>query len=154
MTRTQIKAILMTATLMGTALVQGCAPVRDTYAARPADVYGAVSGQVVMLTRQALPEEAIIEVAILDDSNVNPAPAILGSTALDGQGPMPFPFRLTYRHDSLIPGHTYRVEATLATNGHILYLAEVPVTVSATPGPDVVIGDVILRPAPAKPKSN
>lgn len=152
MTRTLIKATLMAATLLGTALVQGCAPVRDTYAARPAETYGTVSGQVVMLTRQALPEEAVIEVAILDNSNVNPAPAILGNTSLDGQGPMPFPFRLTYRRDALIPGHTYRLEASMATNGRILSVGEVPVTLSATPGPEADLGDVILRPVPPKPK--
>lgn len=148
-----MKAALMAAALMGTVLVQGCAPVRDTYAARPAEIFGTVSGQVVMLTRQALPEEAIIEVAILDDSNADPAPAILGNTALDGQGPMPFPFRLTYRRDALIPGHSYRVEASMASNGKILFVTEMPVTLSATPGPDSDIGDLILRPAPPKPKS-
>lgn len=154
MARTLIKATLMAATLLGAALVQGCAPVRDSYAARPADVYGTVTGQVVMLTRQALPEEAVIEVAILDDSNADPAPGILGNTLIEGQGPMPFPFNLTYRRDSLIPGHTYRVEATMAENGRVLYLAELPVTVSATPGPELSVGDLILRPAPPKPKSN
>lgn len=146
MKRTMLALVVATTLVGGLA---GCAPIRDSYAERPADVYGAVTGTVMMLTRQALPPETVIEVALLDDSGASPAPAILGQTTADPQsGGLPLAFTLTYRRAALQDGHTYLLRATVSDAGKTRLLAEQPVVLSAVPAPPLAVGNVILRPAP------
>lgn len=133
----------LTASLLG-----GCAPIRDSYAERPQETYGAVQGRISTLTRQALPPDTVIEVRLIDTTADNDATAIVGTTTTETSRGMPYPFTVSYRRAALVDGHSYALDASIREDGVLRFYARQPVTVSATPAPPTQTGDVILRAQP------
>lgn len=83
-----------------------------------------VSGQVTKLDRQALPEDALVKVQLVDISLADAPAQVLGEQIIESAGAqVPFDYEITYEPVQIVDNHTYAVQARIENaEGVLLYI--------------------------------
>jgi uncharacterized lipoprotein YbaY len=107
-----------------------------------------VSGNVTYLDRSALPENAVVEVDLIDASRADAPATVLAaySTTTAGAQP-PFPFELAYDPSQISPGALILVQARITVDGQLRYISQTafPVITNGAPtsGVEVLVSPVV-----------
>jgi uncharacterized lipoprotein YbaY len=110
--------ILLGALLSGALLAGGCGHV-DPAAASGSD--RVLTGEVTYDGAAQLPDDAVVTVRILDNSNPVAPMSMLGETTITRPGPGPVPFRIAYRAEDEVLLHQLNVEARIAFGGKVRF---------------------------------
>lgn len=128
--------------LVAASLTLSCASTGEDGPAAPSH---AVEGSVTYLERMGLPPSAVLHVALHDlGLDRGAAPRTLASAAIpmEGRG-VPFPFRLPFDADDVVPGGTHVVTASIEAEGRVLF--GTPAPVGALTGGAPAVLDLLLR---------
>jgi len=107
-----------------------------------------VSGNVVYLDRSALPENAVVEVELVDASRADAPATVLASYSTTTAGAQqPFPFELAYDPAQISPGALVLVQARITVDGQLRYISQtaIPVITNGAPttGIEVLVSPVV-----------
>lgn len=82
---------------------------------------GTISGTVSYLTREALPENAVITVTLADTSRADAPATTLNEVTIPSEGmQVPISFELTYDPTEIDERYTYTVRATITLDGELI----------------------------------
>jgi putative lipoprotein len=96
---------------LGALLWSGCSP--NGFSDLPS-----VSGSVTYRERIALPDDAVVQVKLVDTSKQDVAAEALGEQVIQCEGRQaPFAFEIEYEPDRIEPNHTYQVQARITDGG-------------------------------------
>ncbi len=132
--------ILLAATLAACGAAQQTA--EDVQIAAESATAGTVTGTVTYLDRSALPENAVIDVELVDASRADAPATVLASQSITAGGSqVPFPFELTYDPAQISPGALLLVQARISIDGQLRYISQtaVPVISNGAPTSDVEV---------------
>jgi len=118
------------------------------------DDEGTIRGTVTFLQRIALPNEAVLNVSLVDATKVAASPRVIAWTEKINPGQVPIPFELNYEKVLLEEGRSYGVSARIQVDGMITFIAGEPVPVFGAAGADsieIVLQPVRRPPQPPKP---
>jgi putative lipoprotein len=88
----------------------------------PEEAIATVTGTVTYLQRIALPPDAEVQVT-LDDVSLQDAPSEkIAEQIIAEPGQVPIPFELTYDPKSIVPTHTYAVQARISQGDQLLFI--------------------------------
>jgi len=107
-----------------------------------------VSGNVSYLDRSALPENAVVEVELVDASRADAPATVLASYSTTTAGAQqPFPFELAYDPAQISPGALVLVQARITVDGQLRYISQtaIPVITNGAPttGIEVLVSPVV-----------
>ena len=83
-----------------------------------------VSGEAYYLERLAAPENARLEVRLIDISRAGTPAILVGKTVVDNAGQPPYAFRIQYAPALIDPRHTYSVAARLYDGNDLLFVTD------------------------------
>ncbi len=135
---------LVASLLVLAALVAACGGAQqaaeDAQIAAPGD--SLVSGNVIYLDRSALPDNAVVEVELVDASRADAPSTVLAaySTTMAG-AQQPFPFELAYDPAAISPGALILVQARITVDGQLTYISQTatPVITNGAPTENVEV---------------
>ncbi|WP_263147624.1 YbaY family lipoprotein [Pseudomonas sp. RIT-PI-AD] len=81
-----------------------------------------LKGEVFYHARDALPEDAVLSVKLVDLTRADAPPRELALQQGKIRSPVPVSFRLDYDPDDILPGHSYAVQARIQRNGRLLFI--------------------------------
>lgn len=110
-------------------ILAGCARP-SAGAPQGAQAGNSISGRVTYDTRAALPDSAIINIALQDQTDAGAKPIAAQIMKADGQQ-SPFPFELDYQASQLKAGHAYVLTSTITIQGAPAYVLPAPQPVDA-----------------------
>ena len=105
-----------------------------------------VSGNVTYLDRSALPENAVVDVELVDASRADAPATVLATYSISiGGAQQPFPFELAYDPAAINPGALILVQARITVDGQLRYISQtaIPVITNGAPTENV---DVLVSP--------
>ena len=141
---------LVTSLLVLAALVAACGGAQqaaeEAEIAAPGD--SLVSGNVTYLDRSALPENAVVEVELVDASRADaPATVLAAYSTTTAGAQQPFPFELAYDPMAIAPGALVLVQARITVDGELRYISQTatPVITNGAPtsGVEVLVSPVV-----------
>ncbi|MBK7217616.1 MAG: YbaY family lipoprotein [Candidatus Promineofilum sp.] len=103
---------------------------------------GTVTGTVTYLDRSALPDNAVIDVELVDASRADAAATVLAAQSITAGGAqVPFPFELNYDPAQINPGALVLVQARITIDGQLRYISQtaIPVITNGAPTADVEV---------------
>ncbi len=108
-----------------------------------------VTGTVTYLPKIALPDDAVVEVYLLDASKADaPAEYISGVSYRTNGDQVPLPFTLPYASSQINAGGTYLVQAVISQNGRLLFKNSNGVAVITHGAPTSNVQVTVEQPAP------
>ena len=116
-----MKTLTFLGALAGCALLAGGCGHLDTSAAGAAD--RVLTGEVNYDGTAQLPDDAVVTVRIVDNSNPVAPMSMLGETTITHPGPGPVPFRIEYRAEDEVLMHQVNVEARIAFGGKLRFFS-------------------------------
>jgi len=140
---------LVASLLVLAALVAACGggqqAAEEAEIAAPGD--SLVSGNVTYLDRSALPENAVVEVDLIDASRADAPATVLAaySTTTAGAQP-PFPFELAYDPSQISPGALILVQARITVDGQLRYISQTAIPVITNGAPTSGVEVLVHRP--------
>lgn len=106
----------------GRMLAQNCRPDKETH---PDTGTGIVIGTVSYRERMALPQNAVIEVQLQDDSQTDGTGKVIAEEKIAlGQNQVPVPFELSFDPAKVDAKHKYSVTARIVVDGNTLFASE------------------------------
>ena len=116
--------------------------------AQPAVAYsGVLTGTVTYRVRRALPDDAVVQVKLVDVSRADaPAPVLAEQEIVTGKKQVPIPFELQYDPTAIDPRFTYAVQARIEIGGQLRFITKQMYGV-LTRGYPVTEVEVIVEPA-------
>ncbi|MBU0827230.1 MAG: META domain-containing protein [Gammaproteobacteria bacterium] len=97
--------------------VAGCAT-------RPPESDAVVTGVALTRERVILPPEAVFEATLLDVTNADIPPVVLGRQRLEPAGQPPFAIHIPYPSVRFVPKGRYEVRATVSLEGRVLWTTD------------------------------
>jgi uncharacterized lipoprotein YbaY len=117
---------------LGTFLFSGCSPQK-----------AAVTGTVTYRERIALPDDAQVQVRLLDTSRQDVAADVLGEQIILTEGrQVPIPFEVEYNESDIQSNHTYQIGVRITDgSGKLLFISTTatPVITRGAPTEDVEV---------------
>ena len=104
----------------------------------------AVTGSVTYLERIALPDDAVVEVKLLDVSLTDVEAVTISEQTIANLGQVPIPFELLYDPQDIDPRNTYRVQARITNGGDLIFINTSAFLVLTQGNPSTV--EVIVEP--------
>ena len=102
----------------------GCS-VRESDVPRTPDPDSEVRGTVSYRERMALPEDATVEIRLIDASRQDIASDVIAETTIQTAGKqVPITLVLPYDASRIHPAHTYAIRATISSGGEMLFTTE------------------------------
>ena len=130
------------ATALGLATLTGGCATEDV-----PPTLDALNGTVTYRQRIALPEEAVVQVRLLDVSRADAPSLVLSEANIETKGrQVPIPFVVHYDPAMIDPRLSYAVDAKILINGQIRWLSVTRVRVLTFGGPKDAV-EVIVTPA-------
>ena len=136
-----IKAVLLVVLLVALAACGAAQQTAEEAQIAPEGVQ-TVTGTVSYLDRSALPENAVIDVELVDASRADAAAIVLASQSITAGGAqVPFPFSLAYDPAQINPGALVLLQARITIDGQLRYISQtaVPVITNGAPTTDVEV---------------
>lgn len=93
-------------------------------ATRPPEPDAVVTGVALTSERVVLPPEAVFEATLLDLSQPDTPPVVLGRQRSQPAGQPPFAVRIPYPSSRFVPKGRYEVRATVSLEGRVLWTTE------------------------------
>jgi putative lipoprotein len=111
----------------GKMLAQNCRPDKETH---PNTGVGIVVGTVSYRERMSLPQNAVVEVQLQDDSPPDVAEKVIAEEKITlGQNQVPVPFELSFDPEKIDAKHRYSVKARIVVDGKTLFASDKPYAV-------------------------
>ncbi len=105
-----------------------------------------VTGTVTYLDRSALPENAVIDVELVDASRADAPATVLASQSITAGGAqVPIPFALAYDPAQINPGALVLVQARITIDGQLRYISQTAIPVITNGGPTTDV-EVLVSP--------
>ncbi len=80
-----------------------------------------VQGEAFYLERIALPQNAVLEVRLLDISLMDAPAKTLGKAIVDPAGQVPIPFKIYFNPLDQKTNHSYAISATVKVDGKLIF---------------------------------
>jgi putative lipoprotein len=80
-----------------------------------------VTGTVGYRQRIALTPEAVITVTLVDQSRADAPAEVIGQQVITNPGQVPVPFSVSYDPSTIVPSHTYAVQAVISDQGRVMF---------------------------------
>lgn len=93
-------------------------------ATRPPEPDAVVTGVALTRERVILPPEAVFEATLLDVTNPDRPPVVLGRQRLEPAGQPPFAVRIPYPSSRFVHKGRYEVRATISLEGRVLWTTD------------------------------
>lgn len=125
--------LLVLALVFGAVLLAACVPIPPAPPAvgRPAETQpaiaysGVLTGTVSYLQRSALPDDAVVQVKLVDVSRADaPATVLAEQKIVTGGKQVPIPFELKYDPATIDPRFTYAVQARIEVSGQLRFITK------------------------------
>lgn len=130
-------------------LLAGCAAPGSTSstAGQPTPSLKSITGKVSVQGGATLPDSAIINVMLLDQTDPSAKPIALQMMKADGQQ-APYPYSLDYSTSQLKTDHTYALSSTITLQNALAYLLPEPKAIDAFA--DAPVAGINLEVAPVQ----
>ncbi|MGH6762758.1 MAG: YbaY family lipoprotein [Phyllobacterium sp.] len=83
-----------------------------------------IKGHIVYRERIALPPEATLNVQLADVSLADAAATVITETSIQPAGQSPIEFSLTFDPEKIVPGHSYAIQARIATGDTLWFVTD------------------------------
>jgi uncharacterized lipoprotein YbaY len=121
-------------------------PVGGTASTTPSQPTGVITGTVTYLERIALPEDAQIEIILVDTSATELAAQLGGQQLISANGKqVPIAYQLEYPSEQIDPAHVYTLQARITLGNQPLFDTPVPIPV-LTAGSPVTGVEIVVQP--------
>jgi putative lipoprotein len=88
-----------------------------------------VTGTLTYMQRIALPHDAVARISLSVMSRNGTPQSLINEATLEDLGPVPIPFEIYYRRDTIDPAKAYALEARIVADGKTWFESRQPVPV-------------------------